>query len=75
MFADVFNREGLARLVAGDGFVLGAVVLEHPPDFLHAGTQRHIPQKQRKLDRRFNQNLRPAAKRHRLAEQAGQKGG
>ena len=42
LLADVLHGQRQARLVAGDGLMLGAVVLKHAVQFLHAGTQEHI---------------------------------
>ena len=75
---DIFHRQGQARLVAGDGLVLGAVILKHAVNFLHAGAKEHVRQKDDQLEYALQNHLGPAGQRHHLPhrprEEGGQKG-
>ena len=60
MSADVSNRQFLTCLIAGNRFVLSPVVLEHAVDFLHAGAEEHVTQKDCQLEHCFQDDPRPA---------------
>ena len=75
VLAHILHREGVACLVAGNGLVLGPVVLEHPVDLLHFGDAHHIGQEDAHLEHRFQHHLGPAAQRDKMVHAAHDKGG
>ena len=75
VLADVFHRQLVPRLVAGNGFVFGAVVAEHPLDLLHPGDQVHIGQENPHLEDALNQDPDPPAQFHKMPQRCHHQGG
>ena len=75
VFAHILHGQRVTGLVAGNGLVLGTVVLEHPVDLLHSGNARHIGQEDSDLEHSFQHHLAPAAQRDKTAHAAHDEGG
>ena len=75
MAADIFHRQFLARLIAGNGLMFSTMVLEHPVDFLHAGAEEHIAQEDCQLEQCLKDHAGPAPHRNNLAHKTGKEGG
>ena len=75
VFAHILHGQLITGLIAGNGLVLGTVVLEHPVDLLHSGNTRHIGQEDSDLEHSFQHHLAPAAQRDKTAHTAHDEGG
>ena len=73
--AHVLHRQGQAVLIAEDGLVLGAVVLEHPVYVLHPGAEYQVAHEDHHLDYALQQVAQPHGQGDNQADQAGDGGG
>ena len=75
LLAHVLHGQLQPGLVAGDGFVLGPVVLKHPVQLLHAGAQIQVDHKDGDLHHALQQGLHRPGQRHKAAQRFHAEGG
>ena len=76
LLADIFHRQGKARLVAEDGLVLRAMVLEHPVDIALPGADRQVQNEDSHLQKAFHHVPAPQGKAgEEMEDAAGEEGG
>ena len=72
VLADILHGQLVAGLVAGDGLVLCAVILENAVDLLHLGDGHHVAEEDGHFQHRLEDDSRPAGQGDHLAEAAHQ---
>ena len=64
----ILHRQGQARLIAVDGLMLRAVVLEHPANILHAGNAPDIGKENPQAQETFHQVQEDRVLRHEVEQ-------
>ena len=75
VFAHILHGQLITGLIAGNGLVLGTVVLKHAVDFLHLGDGHHIGEEDANFQHRFQHHLGPAAQCYKVVHAAHDEGG
>ncbi len=58
MLPDIFHCQFFPCLIAGNRFMLCAMIFKHPLDFLHSGHQRQLQNKNNDLDQALYQRFK-----------------
>ena len=75
VLAHILHGQLITGLIAGNGLVLGTVVLKHAVDLLHLGDGHHIGEEDANFQHRFQHHLGPAAQCYKVVHAAHDEGG